>query len=124
EGSSPAAFIGDLAFNGTHAYLADGDILAWLANLERVRPRIKAGAALYPGHGPAGTAALLDEQRDYLLAYCAAVSDIANGSPRLTEEEKSALAARMERVRPGAALGFMIGLSADAVAAELAGNRS
>jgi hypothetical protein len=29
----------------------------------------------------------------------------------------------MDRVRPGAQLGFMVGLSADAVAAELAGSR-
>lgn len=117
------AFIGDLAFNGTHAYLADGDILRWLANLERARTRLPATAVLYPGHGPAGTRALLDEQRDYLLAYCAAVADIANGAATLTDGQKTALEERMERVRPGAPLGFMIGLSADAVAAELAGHR-
>lgn len=122
QGATPAAFIGDLAFNGAHAYLADGDILAWLANLERVRPHLATTTVLYPGHGPAGTLTLLDEQRDYLLAYCAAVSEIANGLPTLSEEEKSALVARMDRVRPGAPLAFMIGLSADAVATELAAN--
>jgi glyoxylase-like metal-dependent hydrolase (beta-lactamase superfamily II) len=123
RGASPAVFIGDLVFNGTHAYLADGDILAWLANIERVRPRLAATAVLYPGHGPVGTTALLDEQRDYLLAYCAAVADLASGAPTLTEAQKTALAARMDRVRPDAALGFMVGLSADAVAAELASGR-
>lgn len=117
-----AAFIGDLAFSGTHAYLADGDILRWLANLERVRPRLAATAVLYPGHGPAGTISLLNEQRDYLLAYCAAVAELASGSPALTDEAKTALELRMDRVRPGAQLGFMVGLSADAVAAELAGS--
>jgi glyoxylase-like metal-dependent hydrolase (beta-lactamase superfamily II) len=123
DGETPAAFIGDLAFNGTHVYLADGDVLAWLANLERVRPPLADVMVLYPGHGPSGTLSLLDAQRDYLLAYCAAVSEIANGSSTLSEEGKTMLAARMDRVRPGAALGFMIGLSADAVATELAVDR-
>jgi glyoxylase-like metal-dependent hydrolase (beta-lactamase superfamily II) len=121
--SGEAAFIGDLAFSGTHVYMADGDILPWLANLERVRPRLAATAVLYPGHGPAGTLSLLDEQRDYLLAYCAAVAELAGGAPTLSEEEKGELAARMDRVRPGAGLGFMVGLSADAVAGELVGGR-
>src|SRR5262245_22653068 len=31
------AFVGDLVFSGTHCYLADGQLLRWLANLERLR---------------------------------------------------------------------------------------
>ncbi|RPH70942.1 MAG: MBL fold metallo-hydrolase, partial [Myxococcaceae bacterium] len=30
------AFLGDLVFAGTHSYVADGHLLAWLANLERL----------------------------------------------------------------------------------------
>ena len=116
------AFVGDLVFNGTHAYMAGGYILAWLANLERFRPLLAQVTTLYPGHGEPGTVVLVDAQRDYLLSYCAAVRDISGGAASLTEHGKQQLVARMEQVRPGAPLAFMIALSADAVAAELAGH--
>lgn len=115
-----AAFVGDLVFNGTHSYLADGKILAWLANIERVRPLL-ANTPIYPGHGPAGATELLDRQRDYLLAYCGVVRELAAGQPELPDGATATLEARVERLRPGAPLGFMIGLSAGAVASELAG---
>lgn len=121
SGAPHAAFVDDLASNGTHAYLADGHVLAWFANLQRARTLVANTSVLYPGHGPAGNLALLDEQRDYLKAYCAAVRDLADAAPALAEDAKRALAVRMERVRPGAPLGFMVGPGADAVAAELAG---
>ena len=119
EADRRVAFVGDLIFNGTHAYVADGHTLRWLANLERIRPLLDAVATIYPGHGPAGTVALVDTQRDYLLAYCAAVTDVANGSARLDDAQKQVLTRRMEEYLPAAPLGFMIALSADAVAAEL-----
>ena len=64
-----AAFVGDLVCNCTHVYLAYGDVLASLANMDRVRPTLAGVPTLYPGHGAPGAPALLDEQRDYLLAY-------------------------------------------------------
>jgi glyoxylase-like metal-dependent hydrolase (beta-lactamase superfamily II) len=118
-----AAFVGDLVFNGTHVYTADDHILAWLANLEIARSLLTDVPTLYPGHGSPGSLDLLDAQRDYLLAYCAAVKELAAGQPELTEEAKERLVAWMEAVRPGAGLGFMITLGADAIAAELAGAR-
>jgi len=123
ETSPKAAFIGDLVFNGTHSYTADNHLLAWLANLEQVRNLLADVPILYPGHGQPGGLELLDAQRDYLLAYCAAVKELAAGKPSLSQEAKEQLAARMERVRPVAGLTFLIGLGADAVAAELAGGR-
>ncbi len=123
EGAPRAAFVGDLVFNGTHVYTADGRILAWLANLERFRPLLVGVPTLYPGHGQPGDPSLLDQQRDYLLAYCAAVRDLSGGMPSLTEEAKRELAERMGRFRPRAPLGFMVALGADAVAAELVGPR-
>jgi len=94
-----------------------------LANLEQVRTLLADVPTLYPGHGQPGRLDLLDAQRDYLLAYCAAVKELAAGQPSLSEEAKEQLVARMEQVRPGAGLTFLIGLSADAVAAELIGHR-
>jgi glyoxylase-like metal-dependent hydrolase (beta-lactamase superfamily II) len=124
ETAPRAAFVGDLAFNGTHVYTADGHILAWLANLELARTLLAGVPALYPGHGHPGDLNLLNAQRDYLLAYCAAVKELADGQPLLSEQARERLVARMEAVRPGAGLAFMITLGADAVAAELAGRRS
>jgi glyoxylase-like metal-dependent hydrolase (beta-lactamase superfamily II) len=116
-----AAFVGDLVFNGTHVYTADDHILAWLANLEIARGLLADVPTLYPGHGSPGGLDLLEAQREYLLAYCAAVKELAAGRPALTEEAKERLVARMEAIRPGAGLEFMIALGADAVAAELIG---
>ena len=106
-----------------HSYTADNHLLAWLANLEQVRTLLADVPTLYPGHGQPGGLDLLDAQRDYLLAYCAAVKELAAGQPALPEEAKGQLVARMEQVRPGAGLTFLIGLGADAVAAELIGGR-
>jgi glyoxylase-like metal-dependent hydrolase (beta-lactamase superfamily II) len=124
ESEPYAAFVGDLVFNGTHVYTADDHVLAWLANLERARTLLASVPTLYPGHGGPGGHELLDAQRDYLLAYCRAVKELAGGQPALSVEAKEQLVARMENLRPGAALGFMITLGADAVAAELAGQRA
>ena len=121
EDERAAAFVGDLVFNGTHSYIADGRVLRWLANIERFRALLEGVATLYPGHGRAGGIELLDAQKDYLLAYCAAVLEVAGDGAATDEQAKEELAGRMRRVLPGAPLEFMIGLSADAVAAELNG---
>jgi glyoxylase-like metal-dependent hydrolase (beta-lactamase superfamily II) len=119
ETSPRVAFIGDLVFNGTHAYVADGGVLPWLANLERAKTLLADVATVYPGHGPAGASDLLARQQSYLLAYCAAVKELGRGRRNLTEEAKQALTARMQQFAPDAALGFLITHSADAVAREL-----
>jgi glyoxylase-like metal-dependent hydrolase (beta-lactamase superfamily II) len=119
EGESPAAFVGDLVFNGTHCYLADGKILRWLTNLKRMRLLLDDRMMLYPGHGQAGGLDLIDQQHDYLMAYCTAVAELAGGAPALDEAATQELIMQIERYRPNAALSFMIGLSASAVTAEM-----
>ncbi|MEJ7682091.1 MAG: MBL fold metallo-hydrolase [Segetibacter sp.] len=37
----PEAFIGDLIYNDNHTYMADGSILRWLSNLEKLEPVLK-----------------------------------------------------------------------------------
>lgn len=120
EQSQRAAFVGDLVFNGMHSYVADGQILGWLANLERMRPLLEEIDTIYPGHGQPASPTLLDQQRDYLLTYCAAIRELAQGEKALTENAVAILIERMERYLPGAPLTFMIGLGANAVATELA----
>jgi hypothetical protein len=64
---------------------------------------------------------LLEAQKAYLLTYCAAVKELSDGEPALTETAGEELERRMEEYLPEAPLKFMIDLSAAAVAAELAG---
>jgi hypothetical protein len=118
-GDHRAAFIGDLAFAGVHAYTADGHTASWLDALGRLAGELD-GVPLYPGHGAAGGPALLDDQRRYLLAYREAVRTLAAGAPALTEAQKQELTRAMTGFLPGAPLGWLVALGADAVAAELA----
>lgn len=121
ETESKVAFVGDLIFNEMHSYVADAHLLEWLANLERARIWLQDVETIYLGHGKPGSLALFDAQRDYLLTYCAAVKELAQGARRLTESAKQTLVTRMQHYAPDAPLTFMIALGADAVAAELAG---
>jgi glyoxylase-like metal-dependent hydrolase (beta-lactamase superfamily II) len=118
--SLPVAFIGDLAFHGTHPYTADGHSGRWLAALDTLSTRLQGVGTLYPGHGEPAGPGLFDEQRRYLLYYRELVRRLADGREQLTEAAKSELDATMRTFLPGAPLTWMIELGADAVAAELA----
>jgi hypothetical protein len=118
-GERRAAFIGDLAFDGVHSYTADGHSGAWLAAIDRLTDEL-TGIPLYPGHGARGGTGLLGRQRQYLLMYREAVARLAGGAPGLSEEQRTELARTMTRFLPGASLDWLVGLGADAVAAELA----
>lgn len=121
---SPArtAFLGDLVFNGTHSYVADGHLLAWLANLTRLE-RLCAGMGVaFPGHGPAAVPGeLFARQREYLLTLASHVKDLAEGRPTLTEVAKKELASRMTAQYPKAGLTFLVEMSIDPIARELSG---
>ena len=114
-----AAFIGDLAFHGTHSYVADGHTSAWLAALDRLERELE-GTTLYPGHGGPGGPELFTQQRRYLTTYREAIARLTDGASRLSEGQRTELAGAMSRFLPGAPLEWMIGLGADAVAEELA----
>lgn len=118
-GGKRVAFIGDLAFDGMHSYTADGHSGSWLRMLDRLAGEL-AGVPLYPGHGSPGDSGLLDRQRQYLLMYREAVRRIAAGAPSLTDGQKAELTQAMRTYLSGACLDFLVGLGADAVAAELA----
>jgi glyoxylase-like metal-dependent hydrolase (beta-lactamase superfamily II) len=118
-----AAFVGDLVFNETHSYIADNHLSDWLVNIERARKLLADVDRIYPGHGDAGSLELFDVQKTYLQEYSDAIRKIANGRTALTEGEKQQLTTIMEQFLQGNRLSFLIALSADAVAAELARNK-
>jgi glyoxylase-like metal-dependent hydrolase (beta-lactamase superfamily II) len=122
-GEPAVAVTGDLFYNGHHSYNADGLTAAWLDALDRA-PQLVAGVAtLHPGHGrPAGPEAL-DAQRRYELMLREAVANLAEGAPTLSDAAKRELTARMSAFLDDPALAWLVGLSADAVAAELAAER-
>lgn len=113
------AFIGDLAFAGTHPYTADGHTGHWLSALDVLTGALD-GARLYPGHGAVGDTGMLADQRRYLMMYRETVRRFAAGAPALTDGQREALTDVMTRFLPDAPLSWMIGLGADPVAAELA----
>jgi glyoxylase-like metal-dependent hydrolase (beta-lactamase superfamily II) len=119
-GGGEVAFVGDLAFNGTHAYLADGHTDAWLVAIDRAEEALAGVSALYVGHGPPTVPAALADQRRYLLMAREAIARVANGRAQLTEDEAGRVVSLMERYLPSAPLSWLVGAGAPAVAAELA----
>lgn len=63
---------------------------------------------------------MLSDQRRYLLYYREMVRRLAEGEPELFETAKQELDRSVQAYLPGAPLTWMVGLGADAVAAELA----
>lgn len=119
-GAAPVAFTGDLFYDGYHPYNADGFSGAWLDALDRAAALLDGVSVLYPGHGrPAGIGAI-GRQREYQLMLREAVRNLARGESVLSEGAKEQLVARMARFWPDAGLQWLVGLSADPVAAELA----
>jgi len=119
-GPERAAFIGDEVLARSHAYTNDGHTSEWIRNLDVLARALKGVEHIYPGHGPAGDASLFEWEKGYLVAYRREVEALRRGGDRLSDEQKSALVARMKSAYPGASNEFMIALGADTVAAELA----
>jgi glyoxylase-like metal-dependent hydrolase (beta-lactamase superfamily II) len=119
-GDGDDAFVGDLAFHGTHPYLADGRTDAWLRALDRAEEALAGVRTLYLGHGPPSVPAVLAEQRRYLLMAREAIAHVASGRAQLTEDDATRVARLMERFLPGAPLSWLVATGASAVAAELA----
>jgi glyoxylase-like metal-dependent hydrolase (beta-lactamase superfamily II) len=114
------AFIGDLAFNGTHAYLADGHTGAWLRVIDRAEEALAGVRRVYVGHGAPTVPAVLAEQRRYLLIAREAIARVAGGRAQLSEVEANGVTNLLERYLPGAPLSWLVGAGASAIAAELA----
>jgi glyoxylase-like metal-dependent hydrolase (beta-lactamase superfamily II) len=104
NGNPPAIFAGDLVFNGTHSYLADGHSTDWLHNLERARSLVPKEAILYPGHGDPGGVELLQTQAAYVNSYREAVRELSQGRATTTEAERSELEGRMKALVPSGKL--------------------
>lgn len=116
------AFIGDLAFHGTHPYTADGHLAQWLPILETLGGKLAGADVLLPGHGTPAGPEVFAEQGRYLQHYREVVRRLADGAPVLSDAAKAELESELTRFRPGTPLTWMVTLGADAVARELNGD--
>jgi glyoxylase-like metal-dependent hydrolase (beta-lactamase superfamily II) len=66
-------FVGDVAYNGMHAYLADGQWAHWLEVIDKLNRDLPPSATLYVGHGPPGGKELLAGQRRYIETFVESV---------------------------------------------------
>lgn len=123
DGSPKVAFVGDLAVNRVHAFLADGHSGAWLEKLGAIKSAlVKSGVSrIYPGHGEPGGVELFDWTRAYLTEYRRNVGELAGGKPALSAAQKEELSRRMAAFLPENRVPQFVTRSADPVAAELAG---
>jgi glyoxylase-like metal-dependent hydrolase (beta-lactamase superfamily II) len=124
ESPKSTAFLSDLTFNGTHSYVADGHLLAWLANLSLAERLCARMDIVFPGHGPsAAPNKLIAAQRTYLLTLAGHVKELAEGRTELSAEKKAELEQRMVEHLPKGGLKFLIGMNADPIAREINGAR-
>jgi glyoxylase-like metal-dependent hydrolase (beta-lactamase superfamily II) len=117
-----AAFVGDLALNHVHAFLADGHSGEWMRKLRPLESRLRelGVTTVYTGHGEPGGLEMLEWTKEYVEAFRNAIHDLAAGRPTLTADQKTELSRRMADFLPGNRLSQFVARSADPVAAELA----
>ena len=123
-----AAFIGDVAMYGIHAFFQSGRSAAWLRSLHLLQDEIPAGAEIFLGHDtdPADAPPTMDGmgkiawQIAYIETYRAAVRSVAQGRAHLNETDVARVAEKMNGVLPKDRLDFLPTLGANIVAAELA----
>lgn len=101
-------FAGDVAYHGTHSYLADGYFEEWLSTIHRLETQLPAEATLYVGHGEPAGVELLAAQRTYIEAFLTVVRDHLDDDD---ETRRAAVVARMRELLPTDRLQFLMELS-------------
>jgi glyoxylase-like metal-dependent hydrolase (beta-lactamase superfamily II) len=123
-----AAFIGDVAMYGIHAFFQSGRSGEWLRSLRLLQREIPRDASIYLGHDtePADGKPTMDGfgkiawQIAYIEKYREAVRSVARGRARLSDDNIARVVELMADVLPKDRLDFLVPLGANVVAAELA----
>jgi glyoxylase-like metal-dependent hydrolase (beta-lactamase superfamily II) len=105
-------FAADIAYNGMHAFLADGHWEHWLATLSRLERDLPADVTLHVGHGPPAGKALLAAQRRYIETFVAAVAKHADA---IDTGNHAPVVAAMKEQLPSDDLLFLMELSIEPV---------
>jgi glyoxylase-like metal-dependent hydrolase (beta-lactamase superfamily II) len=119
-----AAFVGDFVFNNNHAYMMDGSILRWIANLDRFEALLAKYPTLYVGHGPSSDSYLIRKQRQYFQTACVKLLDATSGSAQLSEESRKKYEAAMLAAFPTYGFTLTVAFSADAWLKSSSGSRT
>lgn len=120
DDENSAAFVGDFVYNNNHTYMNDGSVLRWISNLHRYSPVLKNFKTYYVGHGPSCDYTSLEKQKEYFIKYCSNVLSATDGTGIFTDDTRKAFEQKMLGEFPGYGCQFMVGLSSDRVARELA----
>jgi glyoxylase-like metal-dependent hydrolase (beta-lactamase superfamily II) len=113
-------FAGDVAYNGMHAFLADGHWRDWLATLDRLETDLPDDVTLFVGHGSPGGKELLSAQRRYLETFMDAVEAHADA---IDEGDHRGVTEAMQRLLPTDSLLFLMDLSIEPTLAALRQDR-
>jgi len=116
-----AAFVGDFLFSGNHAYMMDGSVLRWMANLVRFEKMLGRYKTLYVGHGTPSDVSLVREQRRYFETACRCLLDVTDGRAVLTDDSRKEYEQAMFAAYPTHGFKLTVAFSADALAKEVAG---
>ena len=109
-------FAGDVAYNGMHAFLADGRWRDWLDTLDRLEAELSADVTLYVGHGPPGGKDLLAGQRRYIETF---VDTVEAHAEAIDDGDHSGVIEAMKRLLPTDSLLFLMDLSIEPTLAAL-----
>jgi glyoxylase-like metal-dependent hydrolase (beta-lactamase superfamily II) len=118
-----SAFIGDFIYKNNHTYMADGNVLRWLANLGQYETILKDYKTYYVGHGESCDVSDISKQKEYFLTYCSELLKATDGSGIFTEDTKKKFEQIILEKYPGYGCEFMVSLSADRVGSELIGSK-
>jgi glyoxylase-like metal-dependent hydrolase (beta-lactamase superfamily II) len=110
-------FSGDVAYDGMHAYLADGRHGEWIRLLTELEAELAGDVQLHPGHGAPTDTSVLARQRTYVEAFVEAVDAHRDEEEAVRHD---AVVARLRTLVPGDALLFLAELSIEPVRAGLA----
>ncbi len=88
-------FTGDACVNGPHNFASDGDIGEWIKTLEAVR---KLGASVIcPGHGPMGSAEVLEDQQTFFVELRKQVKKYLRKRPEEVQAAAAAIKAALQK---------------------------
>jgi glyoxylase-like metal-dependent hydrolase (beta-lactamase superfamily II) len=108
EMDEETVFAGDVAYNGAHAYLADGQWESWIRVLDRLERELPDDVTLHVGHGPPGGKELFVHQRRYIETF---VSSIQRHADAVTAGDHDPVLSDMRRLLPSEDLLFLLDLS-------------
>ncbi len=115
-------FTGDACVNGPYNYVGDGDTEQWIKTLDAVK---KLGAkTVCPGHGPMGTAQVLEDQQNYFIELRKEVKKLVDARKK-PDEVKAAVedikAALKKQERIGRYVGDFLAAQMEKVYVEMGG---